>query len=69
MSDSLWEAVISTLLLSGGGIPLVLLDILQLRCPWRVSPWQSLEQVPALQARTVLSTSCQTVRAAIGPTG
>lgn len=63
------NAVISALLLPGGSIPLVLLDALQLRRPWRLSPWEWLEQARAHQARSVLSTSFQVVRTSIGLTG
>ncbi|WP_170184946.1 alpha/beta fold hydrolase [Saccharothrix texasensis] len=63
------NAVVSAMLLPGGSIPLVLLDVLQLRRPWRVSPREWLEQARALQARTVLSTSFKAVRTSIGLTG
>lgn len=63
------NAVITALLLPGGIVPLLLLDVLQLRRPWRVSPWEWLEQARALQARTVLTTSVRAVRTSTGPTG
>lgn len=63
------KAVITALLLPGASIPRALAGGLQLRRPWRVDIREWREQIRTTQARTLLSTSLQLVRTAVGPTG
>jgi pimeloyl-ACP methyl ester carboxylesterase len=66
-----WAAtiIISALQLPGAGVVRALMTGLQFRRPWKVSPSGWLDHIRQTHVRTVLQTSYETVRLAIGPTG